>query len=160
MDSDDEPEFLTSKKNGIEQHFYVDGLVTFEKKPWVNSVTEIIVKLEAPSTIYVTGSGAAENPVNIADEDVWVIEIPQEVRAESLDKGRIAPFKIKDDWDYADDTLYYQWGDADIAARLHCEEIEADCEVVNAYSNDVEYFEYEEPESEEEYDPDEEDDEE
>jgi hypothetical protein len=156
MDNDDEPEFLISKKNGIEQHFYVGGTVTFEKKPWINSVSELITKIEKPSTIYITGNSATGDVVNVAEAEIWVLEIPQEVRAESLDKGQIAPFKLKDDWDYADDTLYWQWIDATTAARLHCEEIEADCEVINAYSNDVEYFEYEEPESEEEYDPDEE----
>jgi len=159
MSEEEAVEFLSSTVNGITQHFWVGGTVTFDPKPWVNSEAFLITALFEPDQIEVTGAGQVVKMKIEGNSAVKVLTIPDEAKATTYDKGQIAPFMLKDDYDYADSEMFWQYIDATTAARLFCEENEHDCEVVNAYGNDVEYFEYEEPESEEEYDPDEEEEE-
>ena len=150
MSSSEEPDFVVSKVNGIEQHFYLGGIVTFDPKPNVNSEQFLISAIHVPDMIEVTGAGQVVKVKVTDNANIWVMEIPGEVRAESSDKSRVAPFRITDEYDYNDDVLYWKYDDAYIDARLWAEDNEADCEIVNAYNNDVEYIEYEEPEEEEE----------
>lgn len=142
------------------QHIYVESRVQFAPPsgvPWETADTWTVSKLISDHEIEVEMDGATEQVVDISANPVRVLEISDEIRAEEMSKERIAPFHLDDDYGYADEEYFWTYAEANDAAVEFAEENQCDVRIVNAYSNDVELVEYEEPESEEEESDDEDD---
>ncbi len=134
------------------QHFYVGGKVQFadDSGPaWETLDVWEITALVSDTEIEVVMPGATPQTVDLDSTPVRVFEIPDEVRSDSENTQDVAPYRIQDDFDYADEEYFWSRWSATQAAEKFTNYYECDCRIENAYHNDVEYFEYEEPEDEE-----------
>lgn len=149
--------FIETEIGDSKQHFYVGGRVQFgpadNSNPWVNLDIFTITRIVSPTEIEVVADGYVEQIVNLEEAEIRVFEVPDEIRSEEMSTAHIAPYHIEDDYGYADEDYFWNYWQASQAAELFTEDKEHDCQLQNAYSNDVEYFEYnadEEDESEDE----------
>lgn len=155
-------EFIQTDIGDSKQRFYAGGRVQFgpadNSDPWVLTDIWTITQIFSSGQIEVVMEDAVEQVIDLTTTDVRVFEVPDEIRSEEMSTEHIAPFNIADDYGYADEDYYWNYYQASAAAQLFCDENEVDCQLQNAYHNDVEYFEYEAPEEEDEGEPEEEDD--
>lgn len=156
-------EFIQTDIGDSKQRFYAGGRVQFgpadNSDPWVLTDIWDIVRIVSPTEIEVVTSGAVEQVIDLTQAEIRVFEVPDEIRSEEMSTEHIAPFNIADDYGYADEDYYWNYYQASAAAQLFIDDNEHDCQLQNAYHNDVEYFEYLNDDDDEEEDEEEQEDE-
>ena len=134
-----------------EQHVYVG---TDLEVPGIEGsvyVTELVAD-GAKNFVKVTKQDATDDYIVLTAPGVRVLSLPEDVKSESGNRDSIAPYRVACDWDDPDDILFYKFSEAESAAEEHAslDGPNHDSQVVNAYNNDLEYYEAEEEELEEE----------
>lgn len=143
---------IPQSETSDEQHVYVG---TDLEVPGVEGsvfVTELIAD-DAKNFVKVTKQDGDTDYIVLTAPGVRVLSLPEDVKSESENRDSIAPYRVACDWDDTDDTLYYKFSEAEDAAEEHAslDGHNHDSQVVNAYNNDLEYYEAEE-EDEDTYD--------
>lgn len=151
LENSDGVQYIERNVGDCKQHFYAEGRVQIADGSgarWETLDIWVIKRLVSDNEIEVGETGAVDRVINLDVTPVRVFEIPDEVRGESLNTQRVAPFRIQDENGYADEDYFWNYWEASQAASEFVEDNECDCQIQNAYHNDVEYVEWEEPEEE------------
>lgn len=153
---EDSTPYIQTKIGDSVQRFYAGGKVQFAPAenaiPWVTTDIWTITQLVGNNSIEVVMDGAVPQEVNLNEAQIRVFEVPDEIRADNMGTDKIAPFHLEDDYGYADEDYFWIWAEVAEAADLFTQDNEHDVRVLNAFSNDVEYFEYNSDDEEEDED--------